>query len=524
MAKPIDYDALAKQYGGNTFDPASSSTKDYSALAKQFGGSSVDPNHVFNPIDVPEAKTTGSFLPGALAQTAATGIGKGYDFYKSLPPIRALSTVVGAGVGLAGGAIGGITGALGTPIANTLQDRPLFQGLGQNIVQGAKNNAQFGFDVGSEGAAAAPLGMAGRLPAAALGYAGAYQGANQLMNAPDTAGKVEGGINLGLGVLGMLAAGAPGNKGLLTKEPSTGAMQVKQAIRPPKNNRGFNADLNLVLQEATPELRQAQDMTSFRNALLSEKKNVWQQVEGNLSKGEAQNLTVDGSLAAQKIRGMLKDPAFRRENITKTTEKDGTVVENKSPLYLELEKKANAYDSPIPVQEAETILENKNAGLQSYYAANRTNQAATIKADPSKAADIFITDVFRAELDKKLSAISDKQFAQLKNKYGALKNVANEAEKRANAIENLAPNNLSEQISIGRTAGNFLRNVGNFDFGDALASLADYGATKYLKFRNSPNQLLQQGLRGGAPLTPRGLITSPTRLLPILNAPKKTSQ
>lgn len=147
---------------------------------------------------------------------AADVVNEGYETYKNLPGVKQASQIVGGVVGAAGGLIGGAVGAIARPIDNVIHDRPVFEGEGQAIVDTAKSTAQFGFDIGKEGAAAAPLGGAGRAVNLAVAYGQGYQGANDLyegIKEGDTVKAVEGGLALGTSVVG--AKSAMGNHGVL---------------------------------------------------------------------------------------------------------------------------------------------------------------------------------------------------------------------------------------------------------------------------------------------------------------------
>jgi hypothetical protein len=158
---------------------------------------------------------------------AADVINEGYDKYKNAPVIKQATQVVGGAVGAAGGLIGGAIGAVANPIANVIENKPIFEGEGKAIVDTAKSTAKFGYDIGKEGAAAAPLGGAGRAVNLAVAYGQGYQGANDLIEGykeGDAAKMFEGGLSLGTSVVG--AKSAFGNHGVLL-DPEV-AKQIKE--------------------------------------------------------------------------------------------------------------------------------------------------------------------------------------------------------------------------------------------------------------------------------------------------------
>jgi len=140
---------------------------------------------------------------GKTADVINTGVGavtKAMD-YTGIPQ------AVGGVVGAAGGLIGGATAGFLTPAANFIKGRPAFENLGANIVQGAKDTASFGYEIGKSGTETAPLGAVGklgtvgRLANLSVAYGQGYQGAKDVyegVKEGDPGLALQGGLSLGM--------------------------------------------------------------------------------------------------------------------------------------------------------------------------------------------------------------------------------------------------------------------------------------------------------------------------------------
>src|SRR3990167_5448152 len=108
----------------------------------------------------PTTSTGDKVMSGAEAVSGAINAG-----YQALKTVSPLGWAAGGAVGAAGGVLGGAVGAIGTPFANLAKGRPLFENLGKNIKETARDTASFGLELGREGGTAAPLG---RIPQAII--------------------------------------------------------------------------------------------------------------------------------------------------------------------------------------------------------------------------------------------------------------------------------------------------------------------------------------------------------------------
>lgn len=182
---------------------------DYKSLAAKHGGINID---AIKPT-ADQAQQKGFF-----GKTAGI-INKGVGALSTAVDYTGAPMAVGAATGAVGGLIGGAVGAVGTPIVNAIQGKPLLQDLGKNIKETASSTTKFGYEIGHSGTETAPLGAIGKLGKAgrvanlAIAYGQGYQGANDVITGikegnPELA--LQGGTQLAASVLGVYS----GAKGL----------------------------------------------------------------------------------------------------------------------------------------------------------------------------------------------------------------------------------------------------------------------------------------------------------------------
>lgn len=155
-----------------------------------------------------------------IVDRAAATVNNAYTGYKNLPATRLARGIVGKGVEIPGLAIGGLIGG-GLETANQAGRASAGKGFDlKRIVQTAKETARstgnFGKTIGGEGAAAAPLGFAGKAANLLLAGAQGYEGQKNLragLKSGDAAQSFEGGLQLATSLIG--ARGAVKEPGLL---------------------------------------------------------------------------------------------------------------------------------------------------------------------------------------------------------------------------------------------------------------------------------------------------------------------
>lgn len=147
---------------------------------------------------------------------AADAINGIYDSYKNAPVVKQLTQGVGAVVGGAGYVIGAATGGTAKTVQNIVTGKPITQDVLKTANEIGKDTASFGYGIGKEGAAAAPLGGAGRAVNLAVAYGQGYQGGSDLISGYKE-GDYEKAISGGLGLATSLVAakGVSSSKGAL---------------------------------------------------------------------------------------------------------------------------------------------------------------------------------------------------------------------------------------------------------------------------------------------------------------------
>jgi len=118
--------------------------------------------------------------PKSFWEQGADLVNKGFGAIGDVVNATGASKLVGGVIGTGGALIGGTVGAIGTPISNAIQGKPLFTNIKENIAKTASETAKFGYDIGKAGTEAAPLGAVGRIPGAVLGVTQGYQGVKNI--------------------------------------------------------------------------------------------------------------------------------------------------------------------------------------------------------------------------------------------------------------------------------------------------------------------------------------------------------
>lgn len=162
---------------------------------------------------------------GRLGGTAEN-INAAYEGYKELPVVKQVTNAFGEGMRGVGKVVGGATGGIAQAGYNVLTGRPLTEGVVEQAKKSAEETGNFGFTIGKEGSAAAPLGAAGRIPNALMAGAQIYEGGESLANAETPEDYVNAGVQLGTGIIG--AKGAKTGKGKIFNPEVT--KPIKSAI------------------------------------------------------------------------------------------------------------------------------------------------------------------------------------------------------------------------------------------------------------------------------------------------------
>ncbi len=163
-----------------------------------------------------------------------------------------------------------------------------------------------------------------------------------------------------------------------------------------------------------------------------------------------------------------------------------------------MEQMANHFVGNSTIGDLSEDLETFNAKLQSYYKMDPAARAASGKTDGDIAGLERAADGMRELLYKELEAKGEKVPAQLRQQYGALKEIEKVFTKRIPVADRQSPMNLAQIISLG---------AGSLEAGGAIATGHPLEAalgtiplvvTSAQKARQAPESLIRQGLKAGS--------------------------
>lgn len=194
------------------------------------------------------------------------------------------------------------------------------------------------------------------------------------------------------------------------------------------------------------------------------KQEIWSEVKEMV--GKHANVEIDGNKVADNIM----------EAITTRMRKEG------SSGIKHIEETANAYRGKMSVEEAETILEEVNQELSSFY--NKSPQAKyQSMSDPQLLADIKLAESLRSGLDDALERASGTGISSLKRRYGALTEFQKQLEGRIMVAKRQQPLNIPEQIQVAEGAAGALAKAAQGDLvgaaGQAMRPVFAAGAKAF---------------------------------------------
>jgi len=157
----------------------------------------------------------------------------------------------------------------------------------------------------------------------------------------------------------------------------------------------------------------------------------------------------------------------------------------------DIERQAANFGSPISLSEANEDLQAFNAKLQKYYKAAPEARAAILKTDGDVTGLQSAADGLRDAIYSKLEELGEQNPRELRQQYGALKDLERVFGKRATVADRQAPLNLSQVFGTMEAAGALLS-------GHPLAAVA--GAAPWVvKARGSSDSLIRQGIAAAQP-------------------------
>lgn len=326
-------------------------------------------------------------------------------------------------------------------------------------------------------------GIKGGVISGGIGSAGA-----EATNKDSTATSIAG-----QGLMGSILVGATGGAVPLFAKSAQGVYSgvknivnpeieaaLTRAIKPGKNNVGFSDHLKLAVPEISDTLKlkgvdpAKMTINDLKDAVLDTKKRIWDAYEK--VKSPNNHAQIDTTPIADKMKSTIT-PRFREQN---------------PGLAQKIETAADTYNGrELSVGEIENRLQEANGELHSYYAKNKVSQQVA-KSDPEIAHVVNEANGLRDLLYSKLDELSGGKSGDIKKLYGALTNIGNEVEGRAQVYNRQAPASLQETLNYPWAVA---KGVGSVMRGDPLGaaeSLTQIGISKAMKEGNSTDGLIRK--------------------------------
>ncbi len=312
------------------------------------------------------------------------------------------------------------------------------------------------------------------------GAQGAVQGA---AHGDTTGGAVRGAVGggAGAGVAEGLTAGVPA----LAKILGLGGLSMEENI-----TKAAGGSLNVGTQNWDQSLKQAMPLLAEANKTTPIK------TVGDfedLAHNTAQTLW-QHDIAPQ----IARHPQDVIPGQSVTLKLQNAVTDEMKDLFpdeaKQIEEFAKKFDKDIPLPKAQSYLELLNAKLKGYYKLTPDARHALGVTDGAISAYENAADGLRDEICKKLGP----RFRELRQQYGALKEVQRVFGKRATVADRQAP--LDFKQVIGLIAGGS-EAAGAVAMGHPLAAVAGVAPVAIAtaaKMRNAPASLIKQGLRQAA--------------------------
>lgn len=377
-------------------------------------------------------------------------------------------------------------------IAKVTKGLPILQRMaGEAAASAGVAGIQSGGDTTSMGVSAA---LGGALPVVTKGMGAAAAAANRA-----AAGAKEGGI-------GGAVAGA-----VRFVAPASSKSMIVQGLKPANRQVNFER----ALDQAIPEIKAAESvigrpikgLDDLLEATKAAKKRLMDQYRAMSGGKQAIGAQIDGTPVAD---AMVKSIPSKLK------------LENPAKAKA-LAEQADTYRRQFNLDDAEQLLLETNAELDSFYNQFPFAQRKTLASNPEAARLESQARALRDTIYKTLDAEGDGAAArELKRRYGSLMEVEQTAMRRSNVAKRQQPESLSEQIGTVRAAADAARGVWKVAQGD-LSGAADIAAAragrstaKFMKEQQTTDALIRRAFENAkgsafmAPVAParpvRGLL------------------
>lgn len=326
------------------------------------------------------------------------------------------------------------------------------------------------------------------------GYTAAKNAPAALQGNPDAVEKSLGGLSEAAGggaLSGQAIAGGLGNtvtgRAIQSGAQATGIAtpeavpSLMRAIKPtnsktdfPKTLASAGPDLQSYAQSSGKSITNIGDLV---DAIPEAKKGLWGQYQAKL--GPNSQATIDGNSVADAMT----------ENI------DARTRAQNPQLVKQIESAADTYRRPLTLEEAEDYLQSTNNELHSYYAKNKVGQQVAAN-DPATGHVVAEAGALRSALYDKLDELSGPGAADLKQRYGALSDLQQEALRRKNVADRQSQ--VGTMASLGKIGGiaKIVKGVVKLEPSDVASGVAEGALGQRISNLNNTDWLINNAFNG----------------------------
>ena len=341
---------------------------------------------------------------------------------------------------------------------------------------------------GDSGAMTVGAALGGALP-----VVGAVGGAAAGAVRRAAAGASEGGV-------GGAVAGA-----VRRVVPSDTRTMLVQGLKPRATKTGFEGSLG----KAVPEIKAAEA------ALGKPIENIDDLLKAAKLAKQAVRKQYDEMAGPMREMGATVDLTDVADSMARSLPKKTRLEDpNKAAAILE---RAEQYRGRFSLEDAEQLLRETNAELDSFYNKYPMAQRRAVDADPEAAQLVAQAKALRDAIYKTLDDPGQGTAArELNRRYGAILDLEDAAFRRANVAKRQQPESLSEQIGAVRAAADTARGAWKLSQGniggaaDIAAAHAGRSASKFIKEQQTTDALIKRAFasyRGG----PNPAVVMPVR-------------
>jgi len=222
--------------------------------------------------------------------------------------------------------------------------------------------------------------------------------------------------------------------------------------------------------------RLPESLEDFSQAISQTKSHIYTQYDDLLKESGRQGATVDiTNLASKELNQIINNKALAI--------KDPNVIEYAKGIRDRL-----ASVGSLSVKETDELIKAYNGSLQAYYR-NPTYDNAT-----RAAIDAMLVNRLRSSLDDVVSSATGHEFQALKNKYGALKSIERDVNRRAIVDSRKNPKGLIDFTDIF-SAGDVVRGITTLNPGDFVKGTAQIVVKNAFRKLNDPNNIIKNMFR-----------------------------